>query len=53
MYHNFFIHSSVNGHLDIFHDKATVHNAAMSIALPILITISALKSALHTHFSFS
>ena len=50
MYHNFFIHSSVDGHLDIFHDKAIVSNAAMNTALPILITISALKSALHTHF---
>ena len=30
MYHNFFIHSSVNGHLGFFHVLATVSSAVMN-----------------------
>ena len=30
MYHNFFIHSSVNGHLGGFYVLATVNSAAMN-----------------------
>ena len=30
MYHNFFIHSSVDGHLGCFHDLAIVNSAAMN-----------------------
>ena len=31
MYHNFFIHSSVDGHLGCFHDLPIVNSAAMNI----------------------
>ena len=31
MYHNLFVHSSVNGHLGCFPDLATVNSAAMNI----------------------
>ena len=30
MYHNFFIHSFVDGHLGCFHDLAIVNSAAMN-----------------------
>ena len=31
MYHNFFIHSSVDGHLDCFHVLAIVDSAAIAL----------------------
>ena len=33
MYHTFFIHSSVNGHLGSFCDLAIVNSAAMNIGI--------------------
>ena len=33
MYHIFFIYSSVDGHLDCFHDLAIVNSAAMNIGV--------------------
>ena len=35
MYHNFFIHSSVNGPLVCFHDLAIVNSAAKNIGMHI------------------
>ena len=33
MYQNFFIHSSISGHLDCFHVLTIVHRAAMNIEI--------------------
>ena len=43
MYHNFFIHSSVHGHLDCFHVLAIVNSVAMNneirVSLSILVSL--------------
>ena len=40
MYHNFFIHSSVDGHLDCFHVLVIVNSAAVNIGIPVSFQIT-------------
>ena len=39
MYHNFFLHSSVNGHLDCIHVLVVVNNAVMNIGVHVSFSI--------------
>ena len=39
MHHNFFIHSSVNGHLGCFHVLANVNSAAMNNGIHVYFSI--------------
>ena len=39
MHHNFFIHSSVDGHLDCFHVIAVVNSASMNSGIHVAFSI--------------
>ena len=47
MYHNFFIHSSVDGHLDCFHALAIVNSAAMNNGMRVSLSILVSSGYMH------
>ena len=47
MYHNFFIHSSVDGHLGCFHVVAIVNSAAMNSGIHVSFSILVSSGYMH------